>query len=112
MIEDDPILDAAEDVVEGWAAKFPPDRFIDVDGTPQNALLKVKPYELVEFVAGILRGKAEENVVPGDRVEHLTGRTGTARDFTDKDGIVVVHWDGNGPDHVSQVPRAHLKRMI
>lgn len=105
MIED-PILDAAEDVVHEWAQRFPAARFTE------DALLKVRPREVVDLVAGVMRGKAEENFVPGDRVEHLTGRVGTVREFTDANGIVIVHWDGNGPDHVSSVPRAHLSRKL
>ena len=54
--------------------------------------------------------KTEENFVPDDRVQHLTGRVGTAKTYADADGLVGVHWDGAGPDHVVRVPRAHLNR--
>jgi hypothetical protein len=104
-VSKDPILDAAEELVEKWAAAR-----AQVGGaTPEEAMLMVTPREVVDLVADVMR--REGNIVPGDRVVHLVGTVGTARSFSDADGIVVVHWDGNGPDHVARVPRAHLSRL-
>lgn len=100
--------DRAVDIVERWAKQFPESRYVDVDGSAENALLAVTPGEVVDLVADVLR---KENALgPRDRVEHLTGRVGTVLTLP-ADEMVSVHWDGFGPDTAVGVPVAHLRRL-
>lgn len=50
--------DRAADFVEVAVAQFPAHRFIDVDGTPENALFAHTPAELNMIVAGAMAAVA------------------------------------------------------
>jgi len=51
-------LDRSADFVESAASMVPATRFIDVDGTPENALIALTPDEMNLIVAGAMAAVA------------------------------------------------------